>query len=212
MNKQKLRIAIGILSAFLLWTVAVRCVDVAAIGPQESVVGFATANQFIHNLTGVHMQLYVITDWLGLVPILVCMFFALLGLIQWIKGKHLRTVDRSILILGGFYIVVMAVYILFEFVIVNYRPILIDGFLEASYPSSTTTLVMCVMPTAITQCRIRVKHYILKRCLCLVITAFILFMVIGRLISGVHWFSDIVGGVLLSSGLVMLYDSICNFE
>lgn len=204
--------AVGILSAFLLWTVAVRCVDVSGIGPQESVVGFATVNQFIHNLTGVHMQLYVITDWLGLVPILVCMFFALLGLIQWIKGKSLRSVDRSILSLGGFYIAVIAVYILFEIVIVNYRPVLINGFLEASYPSSTTTLVLCVMPTAIMQCRIRIKHHILKMCITFTITAFILFMVIGRLISGVHWFTDIVGGVLLSAGLVMLYDSICNWE
>ena len=30
----------------------------------------------------------------------------------------------------------------------------------------------------------------------------------GRLLSGVHWVSDIIGGALLSGGLVMLYDSI----
>ena len=193
------------LLAFLLWTVAIQFVDVQAIGPQESSVGFATINQFVHNLTGVHISLYTITDWLGLVPLVFVMVFALLGLIQWIKRKHISKVDYNILILGGFYIVVMAVYVLFEMLVVNYRPVLICGILEASYPSSTTMLVLCVMPTAIMQLNIRIKNRIFKKCLVFVITAFIIFMVVGRLISGVHWITDIVGGALLSAGLVLMY-------
>ena len=156
------------------------------------------------------MSLYTITDWLGLVPIGFIMEFGILGLCQWIKRKNLFKVDLSILALGGFYIVVMALYIFFEMVVVNYRPILINGNLEASYPSSTTMLVMCVMPTAIIQFNERIKNSIFRRCVAFIITAFIVFMVIGRLVSGVHWFSDIVGGALLSSGLVMIYDSIVN--
>ena len=136
------------LAVFVLWTVLIRFVDVEAIGPRQSSVGFATLNGYIHNLTGVIMSLYIITDWLGLVPIGVAFGFAVLGIVQCIKRKSLLKVDRSILTLGGFYIVVMAVYILFEIVVINYRPTLIDGYLEASYPSSTTILVMCVMPTA----------------------------------------------------------------
>ena len=31
------------------------------------------------------------------------------------------------------------------------------------------------------------------------------FMVIGRLVAGVHWLTDIVGSVLLSAGLYALY-------
>ena len=196
------------LLAFLLWTVAIQFVDVEAIGPQESSVGFATINQFVHNLTGVHMSLYTITDWLGLVPLGFVMGFALLGLIQWVKRKHLLKVDYSILVLGGFYIVVMAAYVLFEVLVINYRPVLINGYLEASYPSSTTVLVMCVMPTAIMQFNARIKNDVPKRCLAYAITAFIVFMVIGRLISGVHWFTDIIGGALLSAGLVLMYRSV----
>ena len=200
------------LLAFLLWTVAIQIVDVEAIGPQESSVGFATINQFVHNLTGVHMSLYTITDWLGLVPLTFVIGFALLGLIQWIKRKHLLKVDYNILILGGFYIVVMAVYVLFEMLVVNYRPVLIGGILKASYPSSTTMLVMCVMPTAIMQINARIKTNVIKRFVASTIIAFIVFMVIGRLVSGVHWFTDIIGGALLSAGLVLMYHAIIRLE
>ena len=205
-NRRLFFIGVGLLAAFVLWTVSVCFIDVRAIGPRESSVGFATLNGYVHNLTGVNMYLYVITDWLGLVPIGVAFGFAVLGLVQWIKRKSLLKVDQSILTLGGFYIVVMAVYILFEIVVINYRPTLINGYLEASYPSSTTMLVMCVMPTAMMQLRTRIKNDLFKRCVMFTITVFIAFMVIGRLVSGVHWITDIIGGALLSAGLVMIYD------
>lgn len=211
-NQKDFCIAICILLAFLLWTVAIQFIDVQAIGPQESSVGFATINQLVFNLTGVHMSLYTITDWLGLVPLMFVMGFGTLGLIQWIKRKHLLKVDYNILILGGFYIVVMAVYVLFEMVVVNYRPVLIGGILESSYPSSTTMLVMCVMPTAIMQFNARIKNNVLKRSVASAIIAFIVFMVIGRLVSGVHWFTDIIGGALFSTGLVLLYHVIISLE
>lgn len=193
------------LTAFVLWTVAVQFIDVRTIGPNGSSVGFATINGFVHKLTGVHMSLYNVTDWLGLVPVFVAMGFALFGFAQWIKRKHLSKVDYSIFVLGGFYIAVMAVYVLFEMITVNYRPVLINGILEKSYPSSTTLIVMCVMPTAIMQFNSRIKNTVLKKTMSFLITAFIVFMVIGRLVSGVHWFTDIIGGALLSAGLVALY-------
>ena len=203
--------AICLLAAFLLWTAALRFVDVQAIGPEGSVVGFAALNRFVHDLTGVHMVLYTLTDWLGLVPIGFAAGFALLGLRQWIVRKHILQVDSSILLLGGFYIAVTAAYIFFEIFALNYRPVLIDGYLEISYPSSTTMLTMCVMPTAVMQLNARIGHKLLRRCAASAITAFTVFMVIGRLISGVHWISDIIGGALLSTGLVLLYRSASNF-
>ena len=211
-NQKNLGIAICMLIAFVMWTVAIRFIDVQAIGPQESSVGFATINQFVHTLTGVHMSLYTITDWLGLVPLMIVMGFGTLGLIQWIKRKHLLKVDYGILVLGGFYILVMVAYVLFEVFVINYRPVLIDGYLEASYPSSTTMLVMCVMLTAIMQFDTRIKNDVLKRCVTYAITAFIVFMVIVRLVSGVHWFTDIIGGALLSTGLVLMYRAIISLE
>lgn len=200
--------AASILGAFLLWTATVRFIDVQAIGPEGSSVGLATINRFFHSLTGVHMSLYTITDWLGLVPVGFVFGFAGLGIVQWVKRKHLLHVDRSILVLGGFYFAVMGSYLLFETLIINYRPVLIDGILEASYPSSTTMLVLCVIPTAMMQLHARLKSKSLCRCIDVVLNVFLLFMVIGRLLSGVHWLTDIIGGILLSTGLVTLYRSI----
>ena len=209
-NKKRLALGLSLVVAFSMWTVLVRFVDVQAIGPDGSSVGFATLNQFIHELTGVNWILYTITDWLGLVSIAVALGFAILGLVQLIKRKSFRKVDHSILALGVFYIVVMAAYIFFEIVVINYRPTLIDGYLEASYPSSTTMLVMCVMPTAAIQLNERIKNTVFRRCAIIAIVAFTAFMIVGRLISGVHWITDIIGGALLSAGLVMMYYSIRN--
>ena len=202
----------GLIAVFVLWTVLVSVVDVRAIGQNASSVGFATLNGYIHNLTGVNMFLYTITDWLGLVPIGVAFGFAVLGLVQWVGRKSLFKVDRSILALGGFYIIVLAMYIFFEIVVINYRPVLIDGYLEASYPSSTTMLVMCVMPTAMMQLHARIKSDVFRRCVLISIAAFTAFMVIGRLASGVHWLTDIIGGALVSAGLVITYASVSDIH
>ena len=202
---------VGFVCAFVLWTVLVRLIDVAAIGPQESAIGFSTLNGFIHRLTGVNILLYTVTDWLGLVPIGVCVGFAVLGLVQWIKTKRLLAVDKSILLLGAFYAVVIFFYVFFEFAVINYRPVLIDGRLEASYPSSTTLLVACVMPTLAMQLSTRIKSVTLKRCITLLIILFTVFMVVARFISGVHWFTDIIGGLLLSTGLVCAYYGLNSF-
>ena len=206
--KKKLFVGAGFLGAFVLWTVLVSLVDIHPIGPNGSRVGFVALNGFVHGLTGVNLLLYTVTDWLGLVPIGVAFGFAMLGLAQWIKRKSLLKVDRSLLALGGFYMVVMAAYIFFEIVVINYRPTLIDGYLEASYPSSTTMLVMCVMPTAMMQLHARIQNHVFRRCVMISIAVFIVFMVIGRLVSGVHWLSDIIGGALISAGLVMIYASV----
>lgn len=204
-NQVRVCVAVVLLIGFVLWTFLVRFIHTRPIGPQGSVVGFATLNEYVHSLTGVNMLLYTVTDWLGFVPIGVAFGFAIFGLIQWIKRKSFFKVDRSILALGGFYIAVMAVYALFEFIVINYRPVLINGYLEASYPSSTTMLVMCVMPTAIMQLNTRIKNRAFRCCAAVAFSLFIAFMVIGRLVSGVHWVTDIIGGALISAALVMTY-------
>ena len=204
--------ALGFLAAFALWTVLVCRVDVQPIGPNGSCVGLAALNGAFHSMTGVHWTLYTLTDWLGLVPVAAAFGFAVLGLVQLVRRRSLRGVDRSILALGGFYVVVMAAYLLFEEIPLNYRPVLIGGRLEASYPSSTTLLVLCVLPTAMLQLRHRMHAGPARTVTISALGLFAAFMVIGRLLSGVHWLSDILGGMLLSGGLVLLYAFACGVE
>ena len=206
MKKRKLYLYFGIslLTAFVAWTALVTALDVKPIGPRGSSVGLATLNGFFHNLIGKNIVLYTVTDWLGLVPIATALSFAVFGLFQWIKRKNFFAVDCSLFVLGGFYIAVIAVYILFELVVINYRPVLISGYLESSYPSSTTMLVMCVMPTASKEICSRTKNARARYAVVALIYSFVAFMILGRVISGVHWISDIIGGALFSSGAVLL--------
>ena len=206
-EKRNLLAGAGLIGAFALWTVLIRWVGVQAVGQNETKIGFADFNVWFHQLTGVHMTLYTITDWLGLVPIFICLCFGVLGLVQLIKRRSLLRVDPDILLLGIYYVLVIACYLIFEMIPVNYRPVLIEGRLEASYPSSTTLLVLSVMPTLWFQASRRVSNAMIRKAVAVFVVTFSVFMVIGRLVSGVHWATDIIGSVLLSAGLYMLYRS-----
>ncbi len=207
-GKRCLRTGSLMIGLFAIWTVLIQNVDVQYVGETGTEVGFATFNCWFHELTGVHMQIYTITDWLGLLPVSICLLFGVVGFVQLIQRRSLLKVDFDILLLGIYYVLVILAYFIFEMIPVNYRPILIEGRLEASYPSSTTLLVLCVMPTLGFQVNRRLEHAAVKRIIDLATILFSLFMVIGRLISGVHWLTDIVGSVLLSWGLFCVYKAI----
>ena len=196
------------IAMFVVWTVLIRVVDVHALGVNGTNIGFATWNCWFHKVTGVHMTLYVITDWLGLVPVFVCLIFGGMGLVQLVQRKSLFKVDRDIIILGIYYIIVIGCYLIFEMIPINYRPILIQGMMEVSYPSSTTLLVLAVMPTLAEQVNRRMKNGVLKKMINIFLVVFSTFMVLGRLISGVHWFTDIIGGIILSIGLFCFYKAV----
>ena len=207
-GKKQLITGVSFMLVFVIWTWLIQKVDVLPVGQKGTDVGFAAFNCWFHKLTGVHMGLYTITDWLGLVPVFVCIVFGGIGLWQLIKRKNLFKVDTDLIYLGIYYVIVIFGYLFFEMCPINYRPILIEGILEASYPSSTTLLVLSVMPTLVLQANRRIENRYLKRIICALTVVFSAFMVIGRLISGVHWFTDIMGAVFLSTGLFYLYKAV----
>ena len=207
-EKKNLLIGSIFLAMFAVWTALIQSVDVQPLGQNGTSIGFATFNCWFHHFTGVNMAIYTITDWMGLVPVVICLIFAGIGLVQLIKRRSLFRVDADIMILGVYFVIVFLAYAIFEMIPINYRPILIEGIMEASYPSSTTLLVLCVMPTLVEQIQRRMSCSTLKRIITILAIAFSAFMVIGRLISGVHWFTDIVGGVLLSAGLFTVYKAV----
>lgn len=209
-NKKRNFLISGILLLIAItFTILVKVVDVKQIGVNNSSIGFATLNQFIFETTGVNMIWYHITDWLGLIPVFMAIVYAFIGLIQLIKRRSIFKVDKEIILLGLYYIVVIALYVFFEKVIINYRPILMNGFLEASYPSSHTLMTICICGSSILINKKLFNNKITKAINCLSIII-ITITVVGRLISGVHWFTDIIGGILISSGLLMTFYSLLS--
>ena len=214
MSKKTKNILISFTSILIAigFTFLVRIIDVKEIGIDGTKIGFATINKFVFDTIGVNMIWYYITDWLGVIPVLIALIYALIGFVQMIKRKSVFKVDKNIILLGIFYIVVIALYIFFEKHIVNYRPILINEFKEASYPSSHTLITICLCGSSILINKALYNCKITK-CMNAFSLIVICIIVIGRLISGVHWITDIIGGILISSALLMtLYSSIHKFD
>lgn len=207
MKKRNIIISIILLFISIIYTILVKNIDVSPIGPNESSVGFSSINSFFHNLIGSHMTIYKITEILGIIPLLIAGSYVLVGAFELFKRKSLTKVDYEIYVLGILYIIVLGLYIFFEKCIINYRPILIDGVLEASYPSSHTLMALCICGSSIIINKKIFKNKIFnienKLSIFLMIT-----IVLGRFASGVHWFSDILGGIIISIALLFTFYTI----
>lgn len=195
-------INIGLIVGCILFTLLVKFVDVSSIGPDGSSVGFSTINNFFHNLIGVNMTFYTLSEICGYVPLLMVAGYGVVGVLQLIKRKSIFKVDKEILAIGVFYVIVLAIYVFFEKVIINYRPTLIDGELEASYPSSHTILALFICGSTIILNRFRFKRIKAAQYENSLAFLFMGLVLVGRIISGVHWFSDILGGVIISVTLL----------
>jgi undecaprenyl-diphosphatase len=199
----------------IILIVLVQTVDVRRHALLGSKIGLFHLNREFFLFTGVNLVWYDITEVLGYVAILVAAIFALVGVVQLFRRKSLLKVDREIISLGVLYAVVVGLYVFFEIFIVNYRPIIIPGDdgLEASFPSSHTMLICVVMGSTM----MVVGKYIQNKALCkavqIVCGIILVATVFGRLISGVHWLTDIIGGILISAALLLAYSGITeNFE
>ena len=203
-RKGNIIISVFLTIVSIIYTLLIKCVDVKPIGPNNSEVGFSALNKAFSNLVGSNMTIYKISEIFGYLIILIVLIYGLMGLIQLIKRKWIFKIDREILILGCFYILVFAVYIIFEKLSINYRPILMDGELEASYPSSHTMLALCIGISSLLVSKKYVKKDMLKITNIITI-ALMAVVVLCRLISGVHWISDIIGGLIISLTLLSYF-------
>lgn len=208
LKKKNIIISICLIILSVIYTILVKYVDVAPIGPKASSVGFSTLNKFVFNFLGRSNIWYNITEVLGMISILIALFYALIGLYKLIKNKSILKIDKEIIILGIFYFVVLLVYLFFEKVIINYRPVLVKGILEASYPSSHTMLSICICLSAMI---INNKLYKTMGISKIINTLSIIIMItttVGRLLSGMHWLSDILGGIIISICLSYIFKTV----
>lgn len=206
-SKKKFMIAGGLLFVFILFTVAVMKVDVAAIGPKDSLVGLSKINDFMFKKLGTHPIWDMITEVLLVTAFLIVLLFGVIGIKQLIERKSLWKVEHGILLLAVFYVFLAAFYELFEVAVVNYRPILEDGELAASFPSSHTMLICSIVGSAMVLFDRMLTNKVVRNAVEIIGGIILILAVIGRLLAGVHWFTDILGGVLLSAALVMFYDA-----
>ena len=198
MKKRNIITSITLLILSVVFTLLVKNIDVKAIGPNESLVGFADINKLFHNLIGSNMAIYKITEIIGLIPLLIASIYVIIGIKQLITRKSLLKVDKEIYLLGLFYILVLGVYIFFEKVVINYRPVLIDNILEPSYPSSHTLMSICICISSIMINKKLFRNNLadIENIISIIVMVLI---IVGRIISGVHWFTDILGGIIISA-------------
>lgn len=215
MNKKFITSGIaGIL--FILLIVLVKTVDVAAIGPAGTSIGLSKINGAVAGFFGTSMFWYKLTNVIGILAILIALCFALFGGLQMILRKSLVKVDKELFSLAGLYVVVAALYVFFEKVIINYRPVIMPDETEpaASFPSSHTMLICVIMGSTMVLSEKYLKRYIENKTVRDTIKAlcgfFIVLTVFGRLACGVHWFTDILGGVLISIALVAAFAGVID--
>ena len=193
---------------FIIFTVLVKVVDLEPVGAMNSLIGFASLNTAVFKLLGTNHFCYLLTQGFGVLAILAAGLFALTGFVQLIKRKSLFKVDHEILMAGIVYAIVIILYILFEKLAINYRPIVLEEELEASYPSTHTMLILTILGTAVSLS----ASYIKKTRLVLITKIFCIAImwltVVCRLLSGVHWFTDIIGGLLISLCLISLFKAL----
>lgn len=207
--KEKRSTIIAIVLAVITagFTIAVKTIDVGMIGPQGTSVGFSRMNVAFANFIGVNYTWYRIAELLGLIVIGIFLVFAITGLVQLIKRKNLLKVDHNILVLGGMYLAVFGLYVLFEKVVVNYRPVIMPGEVmpEASFPSSHTMLAFVVIIGALFQLKYYIKKSSTRKIIAAELILIMLLTVFARVISGMHWLSDIIAGTLYSATLISIY-------
>lgn len=210
MKKGKIMSAVICTILFAVLIVLVKTVDVQQIGPEGTSIGFAGINKTMNEATGLNMTLYKITEVLGLLALAVAGCFALLGLVQLIKRKSFAKVDPEIYALAGLYVVVLMLYVIFEKVIINYRPVIMpdEEHVEASFPSSHTMLGFVIMGSTFIVIDKYIKNESICRLIRIVSILILIAIVFGRLFSGVHWLTDILGGVLISSALLFIFSAV----
>ncbi|MBP3278797.1 MAG: phosphatase PAP2 family protein [Butyrivibrio sp.] len=191
----------------ILFSVLTFVVDRKPIGYDGTSVGFSSINGLFAGSFGYNPVMDTLSDIAMYLSFLVVAAFAFIGVMQLIRGKSLSKVDKTIIGLGILYVVVAVLYVAFDKIPINYRPILQPGEteLETSFPSTHTLVICTVLGSGIVAAKRLFKNEMTVRVLKIAFIAIMAIGVCARLFAGVHWLTDIVAGLLFSVTLVSLY-------
>ncbi len=191
----------------ILFSVLTFVVDRKPIGYDGTSVGFSSINGLFAGSFGYNPVMDTLSDIAMYLSFLVVAAFAFFGVMQLIRGKSLSRVDKVIIGLGILYVIVAVLYVAFDKIPINYRPILQPGEteLETSFPSTHTLVICTVLGSGIVAAKRLFKNEMTVRVLKIAFIAIMAIGVCARLFAGVHWLTDIVAGLLFSVTLVSLY-------
>ena len=212
MKLKKSVVSLLLIIVSIIYILLIKLVDVASIGPKGSEVGFSSINGWFNNIFSYNSTIYIITEVLGYIALLIIVVFACIGIYQLIKRKSIKKVDKEIIVLGIFYVIVLFFYVLFDKVAINYRPVLLEGVLEPSFPSSHTLLAMFVCGSAIIINNKLFEKNEYKKIINVLLIVLMVLIIVGRLLSGVHWITDVVGGILIATTLLYIFNYIINYR
>ena len=203
-------VACVLLAAFVALTICLLFVDVRAAGESGAEVGFATINQKVWQAIGQSAAALTVSEVCGLCMIAAVGAFGVTGLVQVIRRKGFLRADKELYVMAGGLVLLAAAYVFFEIFVVNCRPVLDEGELAASYPSSHAMLATAVAGMGMAYLHSRQRKGVLINVLIGLLNGVSVATVACRLLGGVHWLSDIVGGVLLGMVIVYAYRAVCS--
>lgn len=182
---------------FVVWTLVVKFVDVQVGGESNVAIGLGSLNIGFFDAVGSSNFWQSVTKYLGYLTILVVVGLLVWQLVLMIRQKSWR-LARHWWVLDGVLVALVVTYLLFETLVINERPILVDGVAGASYPSSHGMLFMTILPLAILTIWREIKCRPLNVILTVVLSILLLVGVVGRTLCGLHWLTDVFGAVWFS--------------
>ena len=203
-RKYWLTIILGVMAVLL--TVSLLFIDKKAVGPNGSEVGFAGLN------TAVAGNITPSKTWDKISDVLIAgivasgAIFAVMGLVQWIGRKSFKKVDWNIKMLGVVYAVLALLYVVFEkLIVINHRPLLVNEALEVSFPSTHTLIAVTLALTVVLTLKDYIKNKKVRVALTCGLVLLAIITAMGRILAGMHWTTDVLGGLLYGATLVSLY-------
>lgn len=194
---------------FLVFTILVKTVDVTYI-QDIGYLGFYNINTSINSkIQSMNTSLYdKLSDVIMIISFVSVAIFAVIGIVQLIKRKSFKQVDPILYILLGLYVLVAAMYLTFSLMKINFSPLSTKENLKDSYPSSHVFISITLFVSGVMTAT---KYVNMGKWMSVIgFTGAILLSILSavtRMFSGQHYFTDIIGAILLAIFLISAYYS-----